>query len=110
MPWNFIVGNIIIVMGVIFMLFGVVGVFKFNNFYARMIVSSKIDIVGLITLVLGISLRHGFTFFTFKMWVIVVVVMILNPLVSHVLTRSAYDSGYLTTQNDRTAQQPQIKA
>lgn len=94
MSWTDIIGNIIIGIGVLFMILGAVGTFKFNNFYARMMVASKVDTVGIMTMVLGMSIRHGFTFFTAKMWLIVVIILILNPLVTHVVAKSAYESGH----------------
>ena len=80
--------------GVLFMLFGVFGLFKFKNFYARILVASKIDTVGVLTLIFGLALRHGLTFFTGKLFLIVIIMLILNPLVAHILARSAYTSGH----------------
>lgn len=101
MPWNELVGNAIIVLSVVFMVLGAIGVFKFQNFYPRIIVASKVDTVGFMTFVLGMSVRHGFTFFTAKMWLIVVIVLILNPLVTHVVTRAAYYSGHPMDKTDK---------
>ena len=89
-----IIGNIFIGIGLFFMFFGAVGVFKFKNFYTRMMAASKVDTVGMMTFVLGMSFRTGFTFFTAKMWLIVIITLILNPLVTHVVTRAAYESGH----------------
>ena len=85
-----IIGNIVIVAGIIFMFFGIIGIYKFNNFYTRLLVASKSDIVGAVTLMLGVAIRHGFSFFTAKVLLLVVIMLIFNPLISHVLARSAY--------------------
>ena len=89
-----IIGNVLIVIGVIFMLFGVVGIFRFKNFYPRILVSTKIDAVGMLTLTLGIAFRHGVSFFSGKLILIIVVLLILNPLVSHIVARSAHLNGH----------------
>ena len=89
-----IVSNIFIVAGVIFTLFGVAGFFRFKNFYIRILVSSKVDAVGMMTLVLGLVFRHGISFFSGKLLLIVIVLLILNPLVSHIVARSAYLNGH----------------
>ena len=89
-----IVGEIIIIVGVIFMLFGVIGLFKFNNFYPRILVSSKIDTAGAFTVIIGICVRHGFSFFTLKLVLLLVLLMVINPLIAHMTARSAYLSGY----------------
>lgn len=89
-----IAGNIIIIAGIIFMLFGVIGIFKFKNFYPRILVTAKIDTVGAFTLIIGIAVKHGFSFFSLKLLLLIALMMIINPLVSHMIARSAYLSGY----------------
>ena len=80
--------------GMAFMVFGVVCIFLLKDFYPRILVASKIDTVGLLTFLLGVCLQHGFSFFSAKVLLIVVIILILNPLVAHIVTRSAYLSGY----------------
>jgi len=89
-----IVGSILIGVGVLFMVFGAVGLFKFKDFYPRILISSKIDTVGLLTLFGGVALRYGLSFFSGKVLLIVIIILILNPLVAHIVTGSAYESGY----------------
>jgi len=89
-----ILSYIFIGIGFAFMLSGAIGLFKMKNFYPRVLTASKIDTVGLLTLFIGFMLRHGFTFFTGKLLLIAVLILILNPLVAHIMVRSAYYSGY----------------
>ena len=89
-----IAGNIIISIGVIFMLFGVIGIFKYKNFYTRILVTTKIDTVGAFTLIIGIAVKHGFSSFSLKLILLIAMMMIINPLISHMTARSAYLSGY----------------
>jgi len=89
-----ILGNIVIGIGVAFMLFGVVGIFRFDNFYLRLLVSSKVDTVGALTLIIGLIIRHGISYFSGKLLLIIGIMLILNPLVAHMIARSAYLSGY----------------
>jgi len=82
--------------GVVFMLFGVLGIFQpKKDFYYRVLVACKIDTVGFLTIIIGVAIRHGFSFFTGKLLLIVIIMMVLNPLVAHIMVRSAYNSGYL---------------
>lgn len=76
------------------MLFGVVGIFRFENFYLRLLVSSKVDTVGALTLIIGLLIRHGIGYFSGKLLLIIGIMLILNPLVAHMIARSAYLSGY----------------
>ena len=87
-----IVGNVVVIIGAVFTSFGVVGLFRFRDFYSRILVSAKIDTVGVITIIIGIALKHGFGFFTLKLILIVLLVLILNPLTAHIIARSAYSS------------------
>jgi multicomponent Na+:H+ antiporter subunit G len=89
-----LIGNIIIGLGVAFMIFGGVGLFTLKDFYPRILVASKIDTVGVMSLILGFALRHGVSFFTGKLFLILIIMLILNPLVAHIVARSAFLSGY----------------
>ncbi|MDR2183751.1 MAG: monovalent cation/H(+) antiporter subunit G [Clostridiales bacterium] len=89
-----IIGSVVMGIGIAFMVFGVVCIFLLKDFYPRILVASKIDTVGLLTFLLGVCLQHGFSFFSAKVLLIVVIILILNPLVAHIVARSAYLSGY----------------
>ena len=89
-----ILSNIIIGAGLLFMAFGIIGLFKFKDFYPSILIASKIDTVGMVTVIFGIAVRHGISFFSGKLLLIIIVFLILNPLVAHVLTRSAYAAGH----------------
>jgi len=89
-----IAGNIFIGAGALFMVFGAVGLFRFKDFYPRILIASKIDTVGMLTILLGVALRHGISFFTGKVALIIVVILVLNPLVAHIVAAAAHESGY----------------
>ena len=87
-------GNVIIIAGIILMFFGVIGIFKFKNFYPRILVTAKIDTVGTLTLISGLIVKHGLGFFSLKLLLLLGIMLILNPLAAHMVARSAYLSGY----------------
>ena len=95
-----IAGTIVIIIGIIFMLFGVVGLFKFDTFYIRLLITSKIDTVGMLTLIIGIALRQGFSFFSGKLLLLIAIILILNPLVAHTVARCAFLSDQETPNNN----------
>jgi multicomponent Na+:H+ antiporter subunit G len=97
-----ILSYILIGSGIAFMAFGAVGLFVNNDFYSRILVASKIDTVGLLTLFAGFMLRHGLSFFTGKIFLIVIIMLILNPLVAHIVARSAFYSGYEKSEDELT--------
>ena len=89
-----IAGNVIIIIGIIFIFFGIIGIFRFKNFYARILVSVIIDTVGAFTIIIGLVVKHGFGFFSLRLLLLIILMMIINPLVSHMTARSAFFSGY----------------
>jgi multicomponent Na+:H+ antiporter subunit G len=96
---------VVMAFGIFFMLFGIIGLFQpKKDFYYRILIACKIDTVGVLTMVIGLSIRHGVSFFTGKLILILVLFLVLNPLVAHVLARSAYASGYLIDSNHENLQ------
>ena len=97
-----ILSNIIIGIGLLFMAIGIIGLYKYKDFYPSILIASKIDTVGMITVIIGVAVRHGISFFSGKLLLILVIILILNPLVAHVLTRSAYAAGHKLKEGNKT--------
>ena len=89
-----IAGDIIIYVGMVFIFFGIIGIIRFRDFYTRILIAAKIDAIGAITVILGLAVKHGFSFFTLKLFLLICLILIANPLSSHMVARSAYLSGY----------------
>jgi multicomponent Na+:H+ antiporter subunit G len=89
-----IIGNMIISLGIVFIGFGVYGLFRFGDFYSRVLIASKVDTVGFITVLFGVMIKQGFSYFSLKCLLILVLALIINPLTTHSIARSAYYSGY----------------
>ncbi|MCT4542680.1 MAG: monovalent cation/H(+) antiporter subunit G [Vallitalea sp.] len=88
------IGYIIIGLGLLLMIIGLIGLFKFNNFYSRILISSIIDSASFITIIIGIIFIKGFTFFSLKILLVLLLMMFLNPLATHTIVRGAYTSGF----------------
>lgn len=86
--------NFIIIIGLIFMTLGVFGIYRFNDYFSRILVSAKVDTVGFITIMLGLIIKHGFDFFTGKLILVLALYVVTNPIATHAITRSAHLSGY----------------
>jgi len=87
-------GLSLIWLGIAFIAIGVLGIYRFKNFYPRTLVASKIDTVGSLTLMFGVIIKNGITFFSMKVLLILVIMIVINPLNTHSIARSAYFSGY----------------
>lgn len=84
------VGEIIIGIGLLLFLIGVIAQFRYRAFYKKLLVASLIDSAGLILVFAGIIIRQGINAFSFKVLMIFIIIMLINPLATHKLGRSAY--------------------
>jgi len=89
-----IIGDVFIIISLIFLIMGVIGMFRFKNFYSRILIASNIDTVGFILLMIGIMFKTGISWFLAKIILLIIIVLTINPVVTHSITRSAYRGGY----------------
>ncbi len=89
-----ILGYALIFLGIFFIMVGLIGIYRFKNFYARILSAADIDTMGLITILIGIAFISGLNWFTFKIILILAVLIVLNPIVTSSIASSAYFSGY----------------
>lgn len=89
-----IAGNILMIAGILFALFGMIGLFRFRHFYSRILVTSNIDAAGILLLLIGVALQSPNTAFALKIGIVGLLSLITSPLSSHAILRSARDSGY----------------
>ncbi len=88
------IGLTLIGLGIGFIAFGILGIYRFKNFYPRILVASKVDTVGFITIMIGVMVKHGLSYFSLKVFLIMILTLIINPLITHSIARSAFNSGY----------------
>ncbi len=98
-----IIGHLLIYIGIFFIAAGTVNLFRFKSFYSRLLISSQIDTVGFLTVMAGIIVRSGFNFFSAKILLICILCLLISPLNTHSIARSAYKSGYRFEKEDKNA-------
>lgn len=89
-----LLGNAVIITGLLSMLCGIVGLLRFRTFYRRIVIGSLLDTAGLLLLLSGLAMRQGLTTFSLKLWLLLAVVFLTAPLITHKIGRCAYLSGY----------------
>ena len=89
-----IASGILMMAGILFVLFGMIGLFRFRHFYSRILITSNIDAVGMLLLLVGVALNSPSAAFAIKVAIVGIISLITNPLSSHAILRSARDSGY----------------
>lgn len=95
-----LISNIFIIISIIFITLGVFGIFRYKNFYSRILIASYIDTVGFLFMMVGIIIRFGISWFSAKILLIVIIVILINPVVTHSIGRSAYHGGYRFDKED----------
>lgn len=88
----------LMVLGLLFVTIGVLGLYRFKSFYPRILIGSKIDTVGYLTLLLGLALKSGWTMATLKILLVMLMMLVINPILTHTVARSAYLSGLRVRQ------------
>jgi multicomponent Na+:H+ antiporter subunit G len=88
------IGYGLVWLGILIIAIGVLGTYRFNNFYPRILAAALIDTMGNITVLIGVMMIKGLSFFTLKVGIILLIMLVINPLSTHSIARSAYFSGY----------------
>ncbi len=77
----------ILMLGWFYLVFGVIGIYRFPDLYSRLLTSSKIDTVAVLTIVIGLIVKIGFRKPVIKLILI---------LIFYITNESCYQSCYCT--------------
>jgi multicomponent Na+:H+ antiporter subunit G len=83
-------GEVLMILSWIFFIFGVIGIFKFKNFYARIMTSSKIDSATAILLLVALSIYSHDWYYASRYLIILIFILITNPVTTHLIARKKY--------------------
>ncbi|MGM0501508.1 MAG: monovalent cation/H(+) antiporter subunit G [Bacillota bacterium] len=101
-----LIAYFLIANGTFFFLITGIGMIRFVDFYIRLHILSKAVTGGAISILLGVIFLKGFTFFSLKLVLIILLLIITNPATSHAIAWAAYYSDqdnhfeYLTLVRD----------
>lgn len=83
------IGFTLIFIGLFFITSGVVGLFRFRDFYSKMHASSVVECCGVPLCLIGLAfLQSGFAGFI-KLVLIALLILLLNPVSTHALARAS---------------------
>lgn len=88
-----VMGYILITVGVLFNLFGCIGLVRFPDVYNRLQASTKCVTLGTILLLLGVALISGWGALAAKALVCAVFILVTSPTAAHAIAKGAYASG-----------------
>lgn len=98
-----VAGQAVVVVGLLITMFGVYAVLRLDGFFARIVVTSKVEAMGFVTIVLGAILMTGFSLLSLKLAVILVFELLTVSAGAHAIARSAWVAGYRTRTVTHTA-------
>ena len=85
---------VLLVLSWIFIIFGMVAIFKLTNLYTRILSAATIDTVGSLTILIALMISHISQYdYVIRFVLLIGFLLITNPISSHVNIRSAYLTG-----------------
>ena len=88
-----ITGYILIAVGVLFNIFGCIGLVRFPDIYNRLQASTKCVTLGTSMLLVGVAIAGGSMATSAKAITCAVFIMITSPTAAHAIAKGAYSSG-----------------
>jgi multicomponent Na+:H+ antiporter subunit G len=88
-----IFGQLLIVVGILFDIFGCVGLVRFPDVYNRLQASTKCVTLGTIMLLAGVALISGSGPLSAKAIICAVFILITSPTAAHAIAKGSYASG-----------------
>ncbi len=88
-----IIGYILIAIGVLFDIFGCIGLVRFPDVYNRLQASTKCVTLGTIVLLIGVALACGQGAMAAKAIICAVFIILTSPTAAHAVAKGAYSSG-----------------
>ena len=85
----FYIGYTLIFIGLAFSLISVIGCIKMPDAYTKLHAAGVADICGIPIALTGIMVTQGLTITTAKIFLVIVLIFLINPLSTHALIRAA---------------------
>lgn len=86
-----LLGNILIIVGSVFLFLGALGIFRLPDVYSRMQAGTKATTLGALSVIIGVGLLHPP--FLGKSIIIALFIALSKPISSHALARGSHKAG-----------------
>ena len=90
----------LIVLGLFFLVVGSIGMLRLPDVFSRAHALSLTDSLGAVLDLAGLAVYEGFNMNFLRILVVLVLVYLLNPVISHATIRAAYRSGLRPTKKE----------
>ena len=88
-----IIGYIMMVIGIMFDIFGCIGLVRFPDVYNRLQAATKCVTLGTVVLLVGVALICGWGPMSAKAIICAVFILITSPTAAHAIAKGAYAGG-----------------
>lgn len=105
-----LLSDICLLLGGLLTLSGAVGLLRFPNFYTRLHAASVTESLAASLLIIGVMLDTGFTLDGAKLLLVILIMIIANPTITHALCRAAAHGGTMPemeSKSDQTSKKTQ---
>lgn len=91
----------LIVVGLFFLVAAAVGMVRFPDVFSRAHAVALTDSLGAFFLLTGLAVYHGFNTNTLRILVVLALLYLVNPVISHATVRAALRTGHKPVGEDR---------
>ncbi|MDP2426348.1 MAG: monovalent cation/H(+) antiporter subunit G [Candidatus Izemoplasmatales bacterium] len=88
-----IIGYVLLIFSWIFLLFGMIAIFRLRNIFSRIISATTIDTVAAILVIFALFFFIPSFAYAIRLVLLILFLFITNPISSHVIVRSAHLTG-----------------
>ncbi len=94
------IGFLLITIGFYFIISGIIGLYRFPDFYTKIHAAGVVEICGVPICLIGLACLHSDFASIFKLLAISFLMLLLNPVATHAIARAAL--GYKIDKDGRT--------
>lgn len=105
-----LLSDICLLLGGIFTLTGAIGLLRLPDFYSRLHGASVTESLAAPLLIVGIMLDTGLTLDSAKLVLIIVIMVVSNPTITHALCRAAAHSGFTPKMETKNTKEKQSQS
>ena len=94
-----IIGYILVIIGILFNIFGCIGLVRFPDVYNRLQASTKCVTLGTVLLLIGVAIISATGATSAKAIICAVFILITSPTAAHAIAKGSYASGVPLWEN-----------
>ena len=94
-----IIGYILVIIGILFDIFGCIGLVRFPDVYNRLQASTKCVTLGTVLLLIGVAIISATGATSAKAIICAIFILITSPTAAHAIAKGSYASGVPLWEN-----------